>query len=151
MDGICASFILWHCIRAFGGDVSAMLPERMTDGYGINERLVRCAASDGVDTIITCDNGIAAAQPLRTAGELGLTVIVTDHHEVPYTSTTLSVRAAGERSRTSFLYDYDSFFASAVSCTLSGSGEEKKAPGTRSLSAICCLSPAWLLSATSCR
>ena len=84
VDGICASFILWHCIRAFGGDVSAMLPERMTDGYGINERLVRCAASDGVDTIITCDNGIAAAQPLRTAGELGLTVIVTDHHEVPY-------------------------------------------------------------------
>ena len=84
VDGICASFILWHCIRAFGGDVSAMLPERMTDGYGINERLVRCAASDGVDTIITCDNGIAAAQPLRTAGELGITVIVTDHHEVPY-------------------------------------------------------------------
>ena len=67
VDGICASFILWHCIRAFGGDVSAMLPERMTDGYGINERLV-----------------IAAAQPLRTAGELGMTVIVTDHHEVPY-------------------------------------------------------------------
>ena len=84
VDGICASFILWHCIRAFGGDVSAMLPERMTDGYGINERLVRCAAFDGVDTIITCDNGIAAAQPLRTAGELGITVIVTDHHEVPY-------------------------------------------------------------------
>lgn len=84
VDGICASFILWHCIRAFGGDVSAMLPERMTDGYGINERLVRCAAEDGVDTIITCDNGIAAAQPLRMAGELGMTVVVTDHHEVPY-------------------------------------------------------------------
>ena len=84
VDGICASFILWHSIRAFGGDVTAMLPERMTDGYGINERLVRCAASDGVDTIITCDNGISASEPLRTAGEMGLTVIVTDHHEVPY-------------------------------------------------------------------
>lgn len=84
VDGICASFILWHCIRAFGGRVSAALPERMTDGYGINERLVRCAADDGVDTIITCDNGIAASQPLKAAGEMGLTVIVTDHHEVPY-------------------------------------------------------------------
>ena len=84
VDGICSSFILWHSLRAFGGQADAMLPERMTDGYGINERLVRCAAEDGIDTIMTCDNGIAASGPLRTAKEMGLTVIVTDHHEVPY-------------------------------------------------------------------
>ena len=84
VDGICASFILWHSLRAFGGKADAMLPERMTDGYGINERLVRCAVTDGVDTIMTCDNGIAASEPLKIAGEMGLTVIVTDHHEVPY-------------------------------------------------------------------
>ena len=85
VDGICASFILWHSIRAFGGHADAILPERMTDGYGVNERLVRRAAEDGVDTIITCDNGIAASEVLKTAKEMGLTVIVTDHHEVPYT------------------------------------------------------------------
>ena len=84
VDGICSSFILWHSLRAFGGKADAMLPERMTDGYGINERLVRCAVTDGVDTIMTCDNGIAASEPLKIAGEMGLTVIVTDHHEVPY-------------------------------------------------------------------
>ena len=84
VDGICSSFILWHSLRAFGGQADAMLPERMTDGYGINERLVRCAAEDGIDTIMTCDNGIAASGPLQIAKELGLTVIVTDHHEVPY-------------------------------------------------------------------
>ena len=84
VDGICSSFILWHSLRAFGGQADAMLPERMTDGYGINERLVRCAAEDGIDTIMTCDNGIAASGPLQTAKEMGLTVIVTDHHEVPY-------------------------------------------------------------------
>ncbi|MBQ8053955.1 MAG: single-stranded-DNA-specific exonuclease RecJ [Lachnospiraceae bacterium] len=84
VDGICSSFILWHSLRAFGGQADAMLPERMTDGYGINERLVCCAAEDGIDTIMTCDNGIAASGPLQTAKEMGLTVIVTDHHEVPY-------------------------------------------------------------------
>ena len=84
VDGICSSFILWHSLRAFGGQADAMLPERMTDGYGINERLGRCAAEDGIDTIMTCDNGIAASGPLQTAKEMGLTVIVTDHHEVPY-------------------------------------------------------------------
>ena len=84
VDGICSSFILWHSLRRFGCEADVMLPERLKDGYGINERLVRCAAQDGVDTILTCDNGIAAAEPLQIAKELGITVIVTDHHEVPF-------------------------------------------------------------------
>lgn len=84
VDGICSSFILWHSLRSFGNEVDAVLPERIRDGYGINERIVRSAAEDGIDTILTCDNGIAASEPLEIAGELGMTVIVTDHHEVPY-------------------------------------------------------------------
>ena len=84
VDGICASFILWHTLRSLGNEADCVLPDRVRDGYGINERIVRDAAADGVDTIMTCDNGIAAAEPLRIAKELGMTVIVTDHHEVPF-------------------------------------------------------------------
>ena len=93
VDGICSSYILWYSLCQFGGHADAVLPERLTDGYGINERLVRDAADHGVDTILTCDNGIAASDPLRTAGELGMTVIVTDHHEVPF-----KIRPDGTRS-----------------------------------------------------
>ena len=84
VDGICSSYILWHSLRQLGAEVDAVLPERLKDGYGINERLVRNAAQEGVDTILTCDNGIAAAEPLGIASALGMTVIVTDHHEVPF-------------------------------------------------------------------
>ena len=84
VDGICASYTLWYALRQCGADADAVLPERVRDGYGINERLVRCAAEDGIDTIITCDNGIAASEPLIKAAEWGMTVIVTDHHEVPF-------------------------------------------------------------------
>ena len=58
------------------------LPERIRDGYGINESIIRKAKEDGIDTIVTCDNGIAALEQVRLAKELGMTVIVTDHHEV---------------------------------------------------------------------
>ena len=87
VDGICSSFILWYSLGKFGLAADAVLPERIRDGYGINERLVREAAEDGVDTILTCDNGIAAKEPLQTAKEMGMTVIVTDHHEVPFRVT----------------------------------------------------------------
>ena len=88
VDGICSSYILWHSLGSFGIEADVVLPERVRDGYGINERLVREAAEDGIDTILTCDNGIAAAEPLRTAKDLGMTVIVTDHHEVPFKAQT---------------------------------------------------------------
>jgi single-stranded-DNA-specific exonuclease len=84
VDGICSSYILYRSLTFLGGDVSVELPDRIRDGYGINERLVDDAVNDGVDTIITCDNGIAAAKVLQRAKDAGLTVIVTDHHEIPF-------------------------------------------------------------------
>lgn len=84
VDGICSSYILWRSLTFLGAQVDVVLPDRVKDGYGINERMVEQAVADGVDTILTCDNGISAAVPLRRAKEAGRTVIVTDHHEVPF-------------------------------------------------------------------
>ena len=84
VDGICSSFILLCGLKKCGAKADAVLPERLRDGYGVNERMVREAAADGADTIMTCDNGIAAAGPLSAAAGMGMTVIVTDHHEVPF-------------------------------------------------------------------
>ena len=91
-DGVCSSYILFRTFSFLRADCDVRLPERIRDGYGINERLVQEAAADGVDTIITCDNGIAAAKALRAAKEAGITVIVTDHHEIPYTEENGSKR-----------------------------------------------------------
>ena len=82
IDGIMSSFILKTGFRELGADVDIKIPDRIIDGYGINENLIRKAAEDGIDTIVTCDNGISAGEQIRLAKELGLTVIVTDHHEV---------------------------------------------------------------------
>ncbi|MGN1024231.1 MAG: single-stranded-DNA-specific exonuclease RecJ, partial [Lachnospiraceae bacterium] len=84
VDGVCSSYILWRLITYLGGDASVRLPDRVKDGYGLNETMVEEAVRDGVDTIITCDNGIAAAGALEKAKEAGLAVIVTDHHEIPF-------------------------------------------------------------------
>lgn len=84
VDGICAAYILTQGIRCLSGKVDRALPHRMKDGYGLNERLIREAWQEGIDTIITCDNGIAASSQTAYARELGMTVIVTDHHEVPF-------------------------------------------------------------------
>ena len=84
VDGICSSYILVSGLKKCGAAADAVLPERLRDGYGVNERLVREAHEDGAELIVTCDNGIAASEPLRIAGELGMSVIVTDHHEVPF-------------------------------------------------------------------
>ena len=83
-DGICASYILLRGLAACGADADTVIPHRIRDGYGLNEALVEEAAAEGRDTIITCDNGIAAAPQIELSGRLGLTVIVTDHHEIPY-------------------------------------------------------------------
>ena len=82
IDGVCSSYLLYRGIARCGGTVDYQIPERIKDGYGINESIIRKAAADGIDTIITCDNGIAALEQIALAKELGLTVIVTDHHEV---------------------------------------------------------------------
>lgn len=84
IDGIQATYILYKGIRRVGGVVSAAIPDRMKDGYGINESLITKAKEDGIDTIITCDNGIAAIDAIAYAKELNLTVLVTDHHDIPY-------------------------------------------------------------------
>ncbi len=84
VDGICASYILIAGLCMLGGNADTVIPHRIKDGYGLNEALVRDAAAEGVDTIVTCDNGIAAAPQIALAKELGMTVVVTDHHEVPF-------------------------------------------------------------------
>lgn len=84
VDGICSAFILWRGITALGGTADRVIPHRIKDGYGLNEELVTAAAGEGIDTIITCDNGIAAAPQIACARKLGMTVVVTDHHEVPF-------------------------------------------------------------------
>ena len=95
IDGVCASYLLLTGLRraerelgkrtgpAGSNRIDYEIPDRVRDGYGINEAIIRQAAADGVDTLVTCDNGIAAAKEISLAKELGMTVVVTDHHEVP--------------------------------------------------------------------
>ncbi len=83
IDGICSTYLLYQGLRRCGAVVDYQIPERIKDGYGINESIIRQADTDGIDTIITCDNGIAALEQIRMAKELGMTVLITDHHEVP--------------------------------------------------------------------
>ena len=84
IDGIMATYILWEGLKLLGASVDTVIPHRIQDGYGLNEGLIRVAHEDGIDTIVTCDNGIAAYSQIQYANDLGMTVIVTDHHEVPY-------------------------------------------------------------------
>lgn len=87
IDGVNATYILLDGIRRCGGNVDATIPDRMKDGYGINEHLIEQALSDGKELLITCDNGIAAINEINFAKEKGMTVVVTDHHEIPYRNT----------------------------------------------------------------
>ncbi len=84
IDGIMSSYILITALQRLGADADVRIPERIKDGYGLNENLVRQAAEDGIEWILTCDNGIAAAEQIALAGSLGLRTIVTDHHEIPF-------------------------------------------------------------------
>lgn len=84
-DGNSAVLTLYKGIRRCGGEVDFVIPDRLMDGYGINERIVREAKEEGISLIITCDNGISAFESVNLAKELGLKVIITDHHEVSYT------------------------------------------------------------------
>lgn len=84
VDGICASYILLRGLKALGGNADVVIPHRQKDGYGLSRGLIEAAKAAGIDTIITCDNGIAAVEQIRLAKELGITVVITDHHEVPY-------------------------------------------------------------------
>lgn len=84
IDGICSIYILFCGLKAAGADVDYVVPHRINDGYGINEHLIDNAINEGIDTIVTCDNGIAAYNQVRYAKDNGITMIVTDHHDVPF-------------------------------------------------------------------
>ena len=84
VDGICSSYILTKGFQMLGAQVDTAIPHRIHDGYGLNEHLIEEAKREGVGMIVTCDNGIAAAPQIAMANSLGMRVIVTDHHEVPY-------------------------------------------------------------------
>lgn len=84
IDGVMSSYILFKGLKKCHAAVDVQIPHRMTDGYGINESIIEEAHRDGIDTILTCDNGIAAISEIAYAKSLGMTVLVTDHHEIPY-------------------------------------------------------------------
>ena len=84
VDGVISVYLLYKGINKCGGIVDYIIPDRIEDGYGINKEIIQNAKDEGVDTIITCDNGIAAIEEIKFAKELGLTIIITDHHDLPF-------------------------------------------------------------------
>lgn len=84
VDGVVSNYILWKAIHDLGGKIDFQIPDRMKDGYGINENIIEKAVEDQIDTILTCDNGIAASEAVAYGKEHGLTMIITDHHDVPF-------------------------------------------------------------------
>ncbi len=84
IDGVCSTYILVDALKNLNANIDYDIPDRLSDGYGINERLVQKAFDDGIRVILTCDNGISAYDSIKKAIDLGMTVVVTDHHEIPY-------------------------------------------------------------------
>ena len=87
VDGIMSVYILYRCMSSVGAKVDYRIPDRIKDGYGLNEDMVQECIDAGIEVIVTCDNGIAAIEPIRRAKEAGITVILTDHHEIPMVET----------------------------------------------------------------
>lgn len=84
VDGVASTYILYKALSLCGANVDYEIPDRIKDGYGINEQIIDAAYEAGIDTILTCDNGIAALEQIKKAKSLGMTVIVTDHHDIPF-------------------------------------------------------------------
>ena len=84
IDGVTSTYILMKGLARIGADVDTYIPDRVADGYGIHAHLIERAETDRIDTIVTCDNGIAAIEEIAYAKEMGMTVLVTDHHEIPF-------------------------------------------------------------------
>ncbi|HBP65326.1 MAG TPA: single-stranded-DNA-specific exonuclease RecJ [Desulfosporosinus sp.] len=93
VDGVISTCLLYKALLRCKAKVDYDIPHRIQDGYGINEVMIKKAKDDGIDTLITCDNGISAIEPINYAKTLGLTVIITDHHEVPFTEDTDGTRS----------------------------------------------------------
>ena len=87
IDGVTSTCILLKGFQRLGADADTYIPDRIKDGYGIHEQLIQKAVEDGIDTIVTCDNGIAASAEIADAKERGLTVVITDHHDIPFQET----------------------------------------------------------------
>lgn len=85
VDGVSSTFVLYTGLKRCGANVDYEIPHRMKDGYGININIIEAAYEDGIDTILTCDNGISALEQIEKAKEMGMTVIITDHHDIPFT------------------------------------------------------------------
>ncbi len=82
IDGVCSTYLLYTALKRLGAKVDYEIPDRIKDGYGINEQIIEAAAADGVDTVLTCDNGISAVPQMEYARQHGLTVVITDHHDI---------------------------------------------------------------------
>lgn len=131
IDGVCSTYILTSGLKELGADADMDIPDRVKDGYGINKKIIEKAIDDGVDTIITCDNGIAAIDEIQYAREKGITVIVTDHHEVPVSVSGEYVRVNGNavinQKQPDCSYPYKQLCGAAVSYKLMEALYEKKA------------------------
>lgn len=84
IDGVMSTYILLTGLKGVGASVDHVIPDRMKDGYGLNENLIQQAREENIDTIITCDNGIAASSQIQRGKEMGMTILVTDHHDIPF-------------------------------------------------------------------
>ncbi|OHW62604.1 single-stranded-DNA-specific exonuclease RecJ [Andreesenia angusta] len=140
-DGISSTVILVRGLMKLGAKVSYDIPERTRDGYGINKRIIDAAAADGVDIIITCDNGISAAEEVGYAKSLGIDVVVTDHHDVPYVETPEGMKeyrlppadAVLNPKRHDCSYPFDGLCGAGVSFKLVQSLYEKRGFGAREM------------------
>ncbi|MEG1877102.1 MAG: single-stranded-DNA-specific exonuclease RecJ [Lachnospiraceae bacterium] len=129
IDGICATYILKKGLVYCGAIVDTEIPHRIIDGYGLNEELVRIAYEAGIDTIVTCDNGIAAYEQIEDANQHGMTVIITDHHEVP--KRIPSAAAVIDPKQEDCHYPYEGICGAVVAyklivCLLAGMGIDAK-------------------------
>ncbi len=129
IDGVCATYIITDGIRRLGGRADMDIPDRVKDGYGININIIDRAIKAGTDTIVTCDNGIAAVDEIQYAIDKGLTVIVTDHHQVPVDDKGVCVRVKADATinqhQPNCNYPYKSLCGAAVAMKLMEALHEK--------------------------
>ncbi len=129
IDGVCATYIITDGIRRLGGRADMDIPDRVKDGYGININIIDRAIKAGTDTIVTCDNGIAAVDEIQYAIDKGLTVIVTDHHQVPVDDKGVCVRVKADATinqhQPDCNYPYKSLCGAAVAMKLMEALHEK--------------------------
>lgn len=130
VDGVSSTYILYKGLTGLGAKCDKFIPHRITDGYGLHEPAIRNAYDAGVQVILTCDNGIAAANEIRLAKELGMTVVVTDHHEVPYeVSDTCCFDEGGEPEKNQYEVPYENEVTTESGESDAPCSEDK--PGTR--------------------